>query len=128
MSDARPPIARRIRHVALVHGEPLEDDYFWLREKADPAVAAYLEAENAHTEAATAHLAGLHQRRPDAIAQVAVYASVQPRPPVEIHSLQDAGGGGFLRGDPAVVGEVFDDEGAQVLHVVAAEHRAHFVA
>ena len=50
MSDARPPIARRIRHVALVHGEPLEDDYFWLREKADPAVAAYLEAENAHTE------------------------------------------------------------------------------
>jgi oligopeptidase B len=50
MSDARPPIARRIHHVAFVHGEPLEDDYFWLREKADPAVAAYLEAENAHTE------------------------------------------------------------------------------
>src|SRR4029077_11157120 len=27
------------------------DDYFWMREKADPEVAAYLEAENAYTAA-----------------------------------------------------------------------------
>ena len=27
------------------------DDYFWLREKTNPEVAAYLEAENAYTDA-----------------------------------------------------------------------------
>jgi oligopeptidase B len=32
------------------------DNYFWLREKSNPAVARYLEAENAYTEASTRHL------------------------------------------------------------------------
>ncbi len=32
------------------------DDYFWLREKSNPEVAKYLEAENAYTAAATAEL------------------------------------------------------------------------
>jgi oligopeptidase B len=31
------------------------DDYFWLRNKKDPGVIAYLEAENAYTDAMTAH-------------------------------------------------------------------------
>ena len=35
------------------------DPYEWLRAKDDPAVIAYLEAENAYTEARTAHLAPL---------------------------------------------------------------------
>ena len=50
MADVQPPQARRMSHVTPVHGEQLEDDYFWLREKTDPEVVAYLEAENAHTE------------------------------------------------------------------------------
>src|SRR6185369_12888043 len=33
-----------------IHGETLIDDYYWLREKNDPAVLSYLEAENAYTD------------------------------------------------------------------------------
>src|SRR5690606_35213479 len=36
-------------------------DYEWLRDKESPEVIAYLEAENAWTQAQTAHLAGLRQ-------------------------------------------------------------------
>lgn len=41
----------------------LVDDLFWLRddERKDPEVLAHLRAENAHTEAMTAHLAGARQ-------------------------------------------------------------------
>ncbi len=48
-----PPAARRIEHKAMWHGETLVDPYFWLREKSNPEVARYLEAENAYTEAMT---------------------------------------------------------------------------
>ena len=44
--------------IAL-HGETLEDPYFWLREKDNPAVRAYLVAENEYADAATSHLASL---------------------------------------------------------------------
>ena len=42
-----------------MHGVTLTDNYFWLRQKDAPAVKAYLDAENAYTEAATRHLATL---------------------------------------------------------------------
>jgi oligopeptidase B len=41
------------------HGDRRVDDYEWLRAKDNPAVLAYLEAENAYTEARTEHLASL---------------------------------------------------------------------
>jgi len=44
-------VARKLPHRSEAHGEVWVDDYFWLREKADPQVAAYLEAENAYTAA-----------------------------------------------------------------------------
>jgi oligopeptidase B len=47
---APPEAVRRPRRSEL-HGEARVDDYFWLREKGDPAVAAYLEAENAYADA-----------------------------------------------------------------------------
>jgi len=50
--SVKPPAAKKVTKVETVHGEPWADDYFWLREKADPEVAAYLEAENAYTDAA----------------------------------------------------------------------------
>src|SRR5206468_8951684 len=46
----RPPVARKAPHVMTVHGDTLKDDYFWLREKSNPEVISYLEAENAYTE------------------------------------------------------------------------------
>jgi oligopeptidase B len=50
VSLPRPPVARRVPRVDVVHGERREDDYHWLREKEDPEVRAYLEAENAYAD------------------------------------------------------------------------------
>src|SRR5687767_1490686 len=60
-SLAGPPSARRLPHATTVHGETLADDYFWLREKSDPEVAAYLEAENAYADAVMAPTAALQE-------------------------------------------------------------------
>jgi oligopeptidase B len=49
-----PPVAPRREHVSTWHGEQVSDPWFWLREKQDPAVRAYLEAENGYTAAMTA--------------------------------------------------------------------------
>src|SRR5580698_3377850 len=48
-----PPIAPRVEHHELRHGATVNDDYFWLREKSNPEVTKYLEAENAYTAAMT---------------------------------------------------------------------------
>jgi oligopeptidase B len=39
-----------VEKIHLLHGDPRPDPYFWLREKSNPEVAAYLEAENAYTD------------------------------------------------------------------------------
>ncbi len=49
------PVAGRIAKIDTLHGEVLRDDYFWLREKSNPDVVRYLEAENAYTEAELSH-------------------------------------------------------------------------
>ena len=51
ISSPAPPAARRIPVRLESHGDVRTDDYFWLREKSDPEVIAYLEAENRYTEA-----------------------------------------------------------------------------
>ncbi len=49
-----PPVPER-RPVELeAHGDVRTDDWYWLRDKDDPAVIAHLEAENAWTAASTA--------------------------------------------------------------------------
>ncbi len=57
-----PPVARRKPKVSELHGETRTDDYFWLRDKGDPAVAAYLEAENAYTDAVMRPTARLQEK------------------------------------------------------------------
>src|SRR5688500_14759017 len=51
-----PPVADRRSAARTLHNETVADDYGWLRNRDDPAVVAYLEAENAYTTTATAHL------------------------------------------------------------------------
>src|ERR1035438_2624979 len=46
-----PPVAKRVEKIVTLHGEARSDPYFWLRDKPNPEVAAYLEAENAYTAA-----------------------------------------------------------------------------
>ncbi|PYU19819.1 MAG: oligopeptidase B [Acidobacteria bacterium] len=48
-----PPIAPVVAHHETRHGTAVSDDYFWLREKSNPQVIRYLEAENAYTAAMT---------------------------------------------------------------------------
>jgi len=51
---AQPPAAAKKAHTTKIHGYTLEDNYFWLREKSNPEVIKYLEAENAYTESVMA--------------------------------------------------------------------------
>src|SRR5438046_224150 len=48
-----PPVARKVPKIDTIHGDLRQDDYAWLRQKDDPDVLAYLEAENAYTDAVT---------------------------------------------------------------------------
>ena len=48
---AKPPVAKKQPKVTNIHGLTLTDDYFWLRDKPNPDVKAYLEAENEYTNA-----------------------------------------------------------------------------
>lgn len=54
-----PPLAPARTTTREIHGRTRSDDYEWLREKESPEVLAHLEAENAWTQASTAHLADL---------------------------------------------------------------------
>jgi oligopeptidase B len=57
-----PPITEKKPKVTVVHGDTLRDDYFWLREKSNPAVLAHLDAENSYTAAMMAPTSGLQDR------------------------------------------------------------------
>ena len=48
-----PPAARKTPRVEALHGDRRVDDYYWLREKSDPEVIAYLKSENAYTDTMT---------------------------------------------------------------------------
>ena len=56
--DLLPPVAARRPQVIEAHGDERIDDLAWLRDRDDPEVIEHLEAENAYTEAAIAHLSG----------------------------------------------------------------------
>jgi len=45
-----PPDAKKIPKTDVLHGDTRQDDYFWLREKDNADVTAYLKAENAYTD------------------------------------------------------------------------------
>ncbi|MGN9889486.1 S9 family peptidase [Micromonospora sp. L31] len=53
------PVANRVPAERTHHGDTVIDEYAWLAAKDDPATIAHLTAENAYTEARTAHLEGL---------------------------------------------------------------------
>ena len=53
--------AKVVPHELRRHGHVRTDDYYWLRERDDPDTAAYLEAENAYTKNALAHVHALEE-------------------------------------------------------------------
>jgi len=58
----KPPVAQTIAHVDTLHGDIRTDNYFWLREKTNPKVLAYLDSENAYTAAAMRHTEPLQDK------------------------------------------------------------------
>jgi oligopeptidase B len=56
------PLAKRIPVELTLHGETRVDDYYWLRERDNPEVKAYLEAENVYTEEVLRPAAELHEK------------------------------------------------------------------
>jgi len=46
-----PPVAKKIPKEIITHGDKRIDNYFWLRDKTNSEVTAYLEAENAYADA-----------------------------------------------------------------------------
>ena len=64
------PMAPRRPTVLRAHGDERIDDWYWLRDREDPDVIAYLEAENAFTTAAMADSTAL---------QDALYAEILAR-------------------------------------------------
>lgn len=57
-----PPAAQKSPHKLEIHGDVRWDDYFWLNQRGDPEVLAYLRAENAYTAAVMAHTHGLQEK------------------------------------------------------------------
>jgi len=51
-----PPVAKKIPKTFENFGDKRVDDYFWLREKSDPAVVDYLKAENAYLDSVMGNL------------------------------------------------------------------------
>ncbi len=47
----KPPVAKIIPKIDTLHGDIRVDNYYWLRDRTNPEVIKYLEAENAYTDA-----------------------------------------------------------------------------
>src|ERR1044072_247541 len=46
----QPPMAEKKTKTTNIHGVTLVDDYFWLREKTNPAAMTHLKSEDAYTD------------------------------------------------------------------------------
>ena len=56
-----PPIAEKKPQPLILHEDERIDEFYWLRERENPAVTAYLEAENAYTQKQLAHTKSFQQ-------------------------------------------------------------------
>lgn len=57
-----PPVAKKEPTVLVLHGDRLQDDYAYFRDRKHPETIPYLEAENAYTDAMMAHTKELQQK------------------------------------------------------------------
>jgi oligopeptidase B len=69
-ASPEPPAARRVPSERTHHGDTFVDDFAWLTAKDDSETIAFLEAENAYTEALTAGQAPLRE---------AIFAEIRAR-------------------------------------------------
>jgi len=50
-----PPLAKKVPHALTAHGETRIDDYYWLNERDNPEVLAYLKAEDEYRQQILKH-------------------------------------------------------------------------
>lgn len=62
-----PPMAEKIPKELTIHGDTRVDNYYWLNERENPKVMAYLEAENAYKDAVLKHTAEFQEKLFDEI-------------------------------------------------------------
>lgn len=58
----RPPLAPRRPHSLVNHGDERIDDWYWLHDRDNAEVIAYVEAENAYTKAVLSHTEPLQEK------------------------------------------------------------------
>src|SRR5829696_2759136 len=58
----QPPMAEKKPKTTNIHGVTLVDDYFWMREKTNPAVLAHLQTEDAYAQSMMKHTAPLQEK------------------------------------------------------------------
>src|SRR4030042_40740 len=58
----KPPVARKVPKETTVHGDTMIDNYFWMRERSNPGVIEYIQAENDYTARMTEHTRELQKR------------------------------------------------------------------
>ena len=57
-----PPVAKKLPVTTTLHGDRRVDDYAYFKDRTHPETIPYLDAENAYTEAMTAHTKELQQQ------------------------------------------------------------------
>lgn len=62
-----PPVAKVVPHELTAHGHTRVDNYYWLNQRDNPEVIAYLEAENAYKDSAMAHTEDFQEKLFDEI-------------------------------------------------------------
>jgi oligopeptidase B len=130
MPVTTPPQAPQRPHVLTAHGHERQDPWFWLRQRDDPQVEAYLEEENAYTEESLENLAPLREalfeemkaRIKETDMSVAsrrgpwwYYGRTEEGKPYGIHCRRPAGARGELppAGEPGDDEQILLDENAQ---------------
>ncbi|MGC9344979.1 MAG: oligopeptidase B, partial [Bacteroidales bacterium] len=66
-TQMKPPVAKKIPKELKIHGDTRIDNYYWMNDREDSAVIAYLEKENAYRESIMKHTEELQSNLYDEI-------------------------------------------------------------
>lgn len=66
-NEIMPPEAKKVPKELTIHGDTRMDNYYWLNERENPEVIAYLEAENAYKDEVMKHTEELQEKLYDEI-------------------------------------------------------------
>ncbi len=62
IATGAPPVAKKVSKTTEINGHTLVDNYYWMRDKQNPEVKAYLDAENRYTDSVMKPTEGLQKK------------------------------------------------------------------